>query len=200
MCRYGTGLIAPPASALTLQSFLLIDQWVGAIKADTSSASLAEKVVHAKPATAVDFCYLTSDTTFATKVTDFATCGTDPRLKRHASPRQVAGGPLSEDVLKCQLKPINRSDYAAVGLSDDQFNRLSAAFPQGVCDFSKPGVGQVPAVWPARLLERARRHRLPRFAHVSPDLALISGRHLEAAGLLLEAHLVPVIRRPQGCN
>jgi len=148
MWRYGTGLIAPPASGLTLQSFLLMDQWVGAIKADTSPASLAAKVVLAKPATAVDFCYLTSDTTFATKVTDFATCDTDPRLKRHASPRQVAGGPLSEDVLKCQLKPINRSDYAAVGLSDDQFNRLSAAFPQGVCDFSKPGVGQVPAVSP----------------------------------------------------
>ena len=32
-------------------------------------------------------------------------------------------------------------DYGAFGLSDAQWTRLEAAFPEGVCDYSKPGVG-----------------------------------------------------------
>ncbi|HEU4734615.1 MAG TPA: DUF6351 family protein, partial [Kofleriaceae bacterium] len=104
MWRYGTGLIVPAASGLFLSSFLLIDQWVAAIKADTSNASLEHKVLRHRPADAFDFCFLTTDTTFANKITDPAVCDTDRFLKPHTSPRQVAGGPLAENVLKCQLR------------------------------------------------------------------------------------------------
>jgi hypothetical protein len=148
MWRYGTGLIAPPASGLTLQSFVMMDQWIAALKADTSTAPLEDKVAASRPAAAFDFCYLTSDTTFSTKVTDFAVCDTDRFLKPHASPRQIAGGPVAENILKCQLKPLDPADYAPVVLTAEQLARLSAAFPTGVCDFSKPGVGQQPAVSP----------------------------------------------------
>ena len=49
--------------------------------------------------------------------------------------------------MKCQLKPLARSDYK-VALTDDQWARLQAVFPSGVCDYGKPGVGQVePAPW-----------------------------------------------------
>jgi hypothetical protein len=41
------------------------------------------------------------------------------------------------------LKPINFADYK-VAFSDAQKARLSAVFPSGVCDFSKPGVEQWP--------------------------------------------------------
>ena len=44
--------------------------------------------------------------------------------------------------MKCQLKPINFSDYK-VAFTDAQKTRMRAVFPTGVCDFSKPGVGQV---------------------------------------------------------
>jgi hypothetical protein len=45
--------------------------------------------------------------------------------------------------MKCQLKPINFADYKAP-FSDTQRSRMKAIFSAGVCDFSKPGVAQVP--------------------------------------------------------
>jgi len=48
-------------------------------------------------------------------------------------------------VLKCQLKPLNRSDYR-VAFSDPQWAQVQALFPNGVCDWSRPSVGQQPNV------------------------------------------------------
>jgi uncharacterized tannase-like protein DUF6351 len=156
MWRYGTGLLPATASqvaAVTLNSFLTMDNWlsnlnVSAPKETINSARTQAQVIQAKPAAAVDLCYLTGDVTFSTPVTDMAACDADPRLAKHSSPRQVAGGPLAENVLKCELKPINPADYAPAALSPDQLARLDAAFPGGVCDWSKPGVGQQAAVSP----------------------------------------------------
>ena len=50
--------------------------------------------------------------------------------------------PLTNDVLKCQLKPINYAEYKAT-FTVAQKARMAAIFPAGVCDFSKPGVEQV---------------------------------------------------------
>ncbi len=55
-------------------------------------------------------------------------------LKPSLSPRQVAGGPVAEDALKCQPKPLVQTDYAPAVLSVAQFGRLQALFPGGVCD------------------------------------------------------------------
>jgi hypothetical protein len=41
-----------------------------------------------------------------------------------------------------------RTDYAAGTFSDAQWARLQAVFSTGVCDWSKPGVGQQAAVSP----------------------------------------------------
>jgi hypothetical protein len=70
------------------------------------------------------------------------------RLAKRASPRQVAGGPLAENILKCQLKPLNSADYAPIVFTSEQLTHLHAAFPDGVCDWSKPGVGQQAALSP----------------------------------------------------
>jgi hypothetical protein len=156
MWRYGTALLPATAAqvgAVTLQSLLTMDTWLSnllasAPKATLNSVRTQAQVVAAKPAAAIDLCYLTGDATFSTKVTDMALCDADPRLARHASPRQVAGGPLSENILKCQLKPLNPADYAPATLSAAQLGRLNAAFPGGVCDWSKPGVGQQEPVSP----------------------------------------------------
>ncbi|MBY8871362.1 DUF6351 family protein [Micromonospora sp. PLK6-60] len=61
----------------------------------------------------------------------------------HRNPRMIAGGPTSSAVIKCQLQPMNRAAYG-VTFTDEQWQRLQAVFPGGVCDWSKPGVGQVP--------------------------------------------------------
>ena len=145
MWRFGSGLTAP--AALSLQSFLMMDVWLSGLftsapKETLNSERTAVQVLAAKPATAFDFCYLSTDTTFSNKVTDQAICDADPKLAIHASPRQVAGGARSENILKCALKPLNFTDYLGVTFTGAQQTRLQAVFSNGVCDFSQPGVGQ----------------------------------------------------------
>jgi hypothetical protein len=53
----------------------------------------------------------------------------------------VAGGPVTNDILKCQLKEIDFSDYR-VQFTQEEKERFDRIFPEGVCDWSKPGVGQ----------------------------------------------------------
>ncbi len=169
MWRYGTGLLpATPQQfvAVTLRSFLTMDIWlsnllVSAPKATLNSVRNQAQVIAAKPATAFDLCYLTGDFTFSNPVTDMARCDADPRLMKHASPRQVAGGSLAENILKCQLKPLNASDYAPVTFSPTQLARLHAAFPEGVCDWSRPGVGQQEAISPLTFVSGPGGRPLP---------------------------------------
>ena len=144
MWRYGKSpsFLAPAASKLTLQSFLTMDQWLASVEADKSGLASDKKLAANKPAAAFTFCYLSSDTTFATKVTDPAACAADQYLAPHTSPRQVAGGPLAEDILKCQLKPLDAAAYLPAVLSPAQLDRMRAVFPDGVCDWSKKGVNQ----------------------------------------------------------
>ena len=61
----------------------------------------------------------------------------------HSDTRSVAGAPLTRDVVKCQLKPINVDEYQ-VRFTADQATRLKRIFPSGVCDYTIPGIGQVP--------------------------------------------------------
>ena len=160
MWRYGTFLLPLPISgpgpqfdAVTLASFLTMDTWLtnlltSAPKVTLNSVRTQAQVIAAKPATAFDLCYLTGDVNFTTKVTDMALCDADPRLQKHASPRQVAGGALTEDILKCQLKPISTADYLPATFTAQQLVQLHSTFPDGVCDWSKPGVGQQRAISP----------------------------------------------------
>jgi hypothetical protein len=59
-----------------------------------------------------------------------------------ATPRMVAGMPMTDDIIKCQLKPLDPSDYPD-SLTDNQFAELQEIFPEGVCDFSKPAAEDV---------------------------------------------------------
>jgi hypothetical protein len=150
-----------PSATMANDAFLAMDQWLTTLKADTSSNTLEAKVRSARPASTADFCLLSTDTTQTVKVTSQATCDADPYLKPSLSPRQVAGGPRREDVLKCQLKPLVRTDYATGTFTDAQWTRLQAAFPGGVCDWSKPGVGQTTAVSPLTFSAGAGGQPLP---------------------------------------
>jgi hypothetical protein len=160
MWRYGRNGFAP-SGVVALDSFLTMDKWLTNLKADTSTTPIEQKVVKAKPAEAVDFCYLSNDVTQSTKVTNKALCDADPFLRPASSPRQVAGGPLSEDILKCQLKPVSVADYAPQTLSATQLQRLQAVFLTGVCDWSKPGVGQQAAVSPLTFAAGAGGQPIP---------------------------------------
>jgi hypothetical protein len=169
MWRYGTGLLPATAAqfaAVTLKSLLTMDTWlsnlnVSAPKETFNSVRTQAEVIQAKPAAAVDFCFLTGDTTFSNPVTDMAVCDADPRLAKHASPRQVAGGPLAENILKCRLKPLSPLDYGPVLFSSAQWARLQITFPDGVCDWSEKGVGQRRAASPLTFADGPGGKRLP---------------------------------------
>src|SRR5664279_5249473 len=135
-------------AAITTKSFTTMDTWLSKLlttapKTFLNGVRTQDQVVAAKPAAAVDFCFLSADVNFTTPVTDKATCDADTKLAVFSSPHQVAGGPQTENILKCQLKPIVFSDYTGVTFTAGQQARLAAVFPGGVCDWSKPGVGQV---------------------------------------------------------
>lgn len=141
-----TGLAAP--GTVGLEAFNAMDQWLGALVTEPSNRRIEEKVRATRPAETRDFCIPPADTTQTTRIYDMAQCDQDKYLKPSQSPRQVAGGPRSEDILKCQLKPLNMSDYIGVAFTGAQWTRLQAVFSTGVCDWSKPGVGQQAAVSP----------------------------------------------------
>jgi hypothetical protein len=176
MWRYGTGLLPATAQqviAVTLRSLLTMDTWlsslnVSAPKETLNSVRTHSQVIAGKPAAAVDFCFLTGDATFSTPVTDMAVCDADPRLAKHASPRQVAGGPLAENILKCRLEPLNPVDYAPVTFSSAQWARLQAAFADGVCDWSERGVGQRRARSPLTFADGPGGEPLPRAPQSHP--------------------------------
>jgi len=131
--RVGTG--AGSAAAVAATVLRLMDQWLDNIANDSSDISDAAKVVRNKPPELVDACY----TIIGQKMTDQSICRQLYPL--HGNPRLAAGGPLTNDVLKCELKPVNRRDYAQP-LMDAQFARLKSIFPHGVCDYSRRGVEQ----------------------------------------------------------
>jgi hypothetical protein len=58
-------------------------------------------------------------------------------------PREVAGADVAADIVKCRLKPVDAADYRG-RLTAADLQRLRTIFPGGVCDWSKPGVGQRP--------------------------------------------------------
>jgi hypothetical protein len=129
-----------PDPIMTGESFLLVDRWLTAIEADTSSDPLELKVLRHKPLEAVDACWIGGE-----KITNQMVC--DAVIPHFYDPRTVAGAPPTGDTIKCQLKPLNRSDYefGTVAFTDEQWARLEAAFPEGVCDYALPAIGQVPS-------------------------------------------------------
>ena len=124
-----------------------MDNWLTRIKADTSTNPIETKVRSARPTSTADFCILSSDAAQTRHIPNGPACNADPFLRAYTSPRQVAGGPLSENVLKCQLKPLDPGEYGGQ-LTGAQIARLRVVFPTGVCDWAKPGAGQQPAIGP----------------------------------------------------
>jgi hypothetical protein len=127
----------------------LLEKWIVAYKADASNDSQRVKVLRAKPKEAVDGCY--DKSTPPQFIPDSLPFSSQPVSKCselypvYSNPRHEAGGPLAANVIKCQLKPIDAKDYK-VTFTPAEMTRLKNIFASGVCDWSKPGVNQVPVV------------------------------------------------------
>jgi len=120
----------------------ILDRWLAAVAQDAAPGTQREKVLRNKPAGLADSCF----TAKLEEIKDAARCAA--MFPVYANPRVVAGAPATGDVFKCELKPIDKSDYKRP-VTDAQLAQLRSVFPQGVCDYSKKGVMQRPAsgVW-----------------------------------------------------
>jgi hypothetical protein len=125
----------------------LFTLWMDAYKSDTSAAPQRAKVINNKPRAAVEGCFdratppvfIAEPLVFSSKPISKCT-GLYPV---YSNVRHEAGGPLAANVLKCQLKPIDARDYPP-SLAPADLARQKTTFPNGVCDWSKPGVNQLP--------------------------------------------------------
>jgi hypothetical protein len=134
---------AVPPDFIGLGPLRVMDEWVTAIGRDTRDVPRARKVAENRPAGLTDRCTLADGshhTGTQWPADDVANpCMRD--LPPAGDPRIAAGAPLANDVIKCRLKPLAAADYG-VAFTPDQWRRLQRVFPGGVCDWSRPGVGQ----------------------------------------------------------
>ena len=129
-------------SPLLLSALAEMDQWLANVVADIKSGTQRDRVIRNKPTTLQEGC-LTRDAA-PLKITETFQRSSGRCASLYPAPasaRSVAGGPIAADVIKCQLKPVASGDYARA-FTPDQQRRLETVFPQGVCDWSRPGVEQ----------------------------------------------------------
>lgn len=134
----------PTATATELQALADMDAWLTArteLAAARPDLSEVELTRLSRPHGLADACVAPDGERIVEELTLDPQASCNQLFPYHRNPRVVAGGPTSSDVLKCQLRPLERSTHE-VTFSDEQWQRLEAVFPHGVCDWSQPGVGQ----------------------------------------------------------
>jgi hypothetical protein len=119
----------------TTEALLAMDRWLAAVERDRTRKPLAQKIITNKPEDVQDKC----DPEGQTPAEE---CDAVIAPHVYGTPRMVAGDAITTDNAVCRLKPLDRSAYGSVTFTDEQWGRLQEAFPDGVCDFSKPGAGQ----------------------------------------------------------
>jgi hypothetical protein len=117
------------------QSLYAMDRWLAAVEADARDVPVAQKLVEDRPADVADRC-----TNGSGQDVPAAQC--DAVVESYSSPRIEAGMAFTDDVMKCQLKPLRASDYFPVFFTPEQWAQLEETFPTGVCDYTQPGVEQ----------------------------------------------------------
>ena len=119
-----------PASAIDT-----VEDWLNqydTLRAQNPNASRADLIVQAKPLLAGDQCRLGP--------APGVPVACDQGIAAHKGPRQQAGGPLAENIIKCQMKPVEAGDYPG-SVTAAQLDEIRAIFPNGVCDWTQEPVG-----------------------------------------------------------
>ena len=119
------------------QAFLAMDRWLGAVERDHRNLPLSRKIVEDRPADIVDRCE-----NIPGIETPGGICEIPLLQTRLGTPRTVAGAGIASDVGACRLTPLRRTGYYPADFTDSQWAKLERIFRSGVCDWSKPGIGQ----------------------------------------------------------
>ncbi len=132
------------ASPVLQRALSQMDAWLSAIASDGTTGDAATRMLRAKPTDLTDACWTRDPEPQRIVEPQVHGAGRCNGLYPSASfPREVAGASIAADVVKCELKPVSATDYLSP-LSAGDLARLRRTFPAGVCDWSKPGVGQEP--------------------------------------------------------
>jgi hypothetical protein len=123
----------------------VLDEWLTALADE--EGEIDERLEASRPDDAVDNC-LTPEGERVSGIGLYDEPGpcSDP-YPISGDPRTVSGAPRRNDILACALQPVADAVEAGlyeVELSDEQVARLESAFPDGVCDWTKPGRGVAP--------------------------------------------------------
>lgn len=144
----GNGLFSDTSPVLS-HALTQMDEWLTTLSTYASRYPNTWDIERAKPSDLVDACFTNKGTVKIAQLQVYqgnTTC--NMLYPAFSTPRMVAGEPLENNVLKCQLMPIDRQSYK-VKFTSSEYAQLKAIFPQGVCDYSEPGIGQRPTdgVW-----------------------------------------------------
>ena len=132
----------------TTHSLEVMDEWMTNILADPD-----RRIVENRPAAAVDSCFTETGELIAAGEDVWAGILHDgpagpctQAFPVYTTSRIEAGGPITGDVFKCHLKPVETAltdgTYGGWTFSPEQVDRLHEIFPDGVCDYSKPDMGR----------------------------------------------------------
>ncbi|HEU4544170.1 MAG TPA: DUF6351 family protein [Jiangellaceae bacterium] len=163
---------APAGEELTHEALDTIAQWMSNLTADPSLS-----VAEAAPAQGVDRCFDIDGDEIASGggawdgILDDGPAGDcTTRFEIHTTSRIEAGGPITGDIYKCHLMPVETAIvedlYGAWDPLGDQVARLEAIFPEGVCDYDLPSVGDPAATVPSVPVVRVAGPVV--IAHVEP--------------------------------
>ena len=131
--RYGDFDTTSPVLAGALAQ---MDQWLTKLAQDTSNDSPIAKLRKAKPADLVDACWTKDEVPQKVVEKQQYRAGRCNEIYPSFSfPRGVAGAPIANDIIKCQLKPVaHPTTRSRLRPTDDP---ASPVFTGGVCDWSK---------------------------------------------------------------
>lgn len=131
-----------PAPDAGPEAVAAVDEWATFLVEGPGGGSRGEQLERTRPDEAVDSCVPpgASKPSRGTEVYEEDGPCAEP-YPVLGNPRTAAGAPRSDDVLKCQLKPVDPEDYERQ-LTSTQLTRLEQVFPEGVCDWAVAGAGQ----------------------------------------------------------
>lgn len=138
---------------LNNDAWATMHEWLDGLEASRTAAGgvsddWSDDVVAARPVNGDDACVVTTAGYGPTPVVAPGTAGTrDDACEQvfdvKGSPRIVAGGPTTEDIIACQLTAPDRAAYGEGTFTDEQWDQLTTIFADGVCDYGVDGIGEV---------------------------------------------------------
>jgi hypothetical protein len=130
----------------TMQAFAVLDEWMTNIRDNPDSSVGANR-----PSAALDSCFerdgeliASGDSVWNGILDDQPAGACTERFPPYSTSRIVAGAPVTGDVFRCALQPLD--DAIGSGMYGDwmpsagERAQLDAIFPEGACDYSQPGI------------------------------------------------------------